>query len=299
MDAMGDIASILRLHIVLVAMCAATVFSWLLTGRFQVEIALLGGVDWLLINLLNRITDLKEDLANAIRGTERVAAHTRAFVVTWTLLFFGSFAMSAWLFPQLTPWRVLVQLIGLGYSIRMVPTLAGLKRFKDLYFLKNFMSSVLFVLTCFVYPILTAGAITHPSGLAAAVLLALFFVPFELTYEILYDLRDLEGDRLANVPTYPVVHGEAVSLRIINGLLVGSALVVVVGLGTGIIGVLEGLMLAAPGIQWVLYRPRVARGLTSRDCIRLTHIGSGLLLFYVVGTQVWLAAGLPANIYMV
>ena len=296
--AAGDVLSILRFHIIGVAMAAELVFAWLLTGALRPELAVLGAVDWCLINLLNRITDLREDRANGIRGTDRVADHQRAFTVAWLVLFAGSFGVTALWLPGLLWVRVLVQAIGLGYSVPLVPTPSGLKRFKDIYFLKNFMSSVLFVLTVFAYPLLATGAVLHLGGWAAVTTLVLFFVPFELTYEILYDMRDLEGDRLAGVPTYPVVHGVETSRRIIDGLLLGATLVLGVGLWAGVIGLREGLMLAAPAVQLAFYRPRYRRGLTSRDCIVLTHIGSALLLLYVAGTQVWALAGLPENIYL-
>jgi 4-hydroxybenzoate polyprenyltransferase len=294
----ADIASILRLHIIGVAVMATLVFGWLLTGEYPIAIALLGGVDWMLINLLNKITDVEEDRINGIAGTERVASNQRGFTTAWVVIAVSSFAFSVWRFPELTGWRVIVQLIGLAYSISLVPTLKGLRRFKDLYFFKNFMSSVLFVLTCFVYP-LVVGTLLHPGGMLAVVLLVAFFVPFELTYEILYDLRDLEGDRAEGVPTYPVVHGPAISIRIINGLLLCASSALVAGLLVGAIGLLEGLMLVAPIIQFVFYHPRYQRGLTARDCIVLTHLGSALLLVYIAGTQVWLALDLPANIYLV
>ena len=298
-EGLAEFASILRLHIIGVAIAACVVFCWLMTGTHMVDVALLGGVDWCLINLLNRITDLKEDLANDIRGTERVAAHQRAFWVGWVALFAGSFAISLTLYPQLTWLRIAVQLIGLGYSIALVPTPRGFKRFKDLYFLKNFMSAVLFVLTCFAYPLAMAGWETiMPGGYAAIAMLVLFFVPFELTYEILYDMRDLEGDKLAGVPTYPVAHGLHRSRQIIDALLAASASVLVAGVLTGVLGLREGLMLAAPAIQLAFYRPRYRRGMTRADCIWLMHLGTGLLLFYVVGNTLWLRAGLPANIML-
>ncbi|MFT5432248.1 MAG: 4-hydroxybenzoate polyprenyltransferase [Myxococcota bacterium] len=294
----ADIASILRLHIIGVAVMATLVFGWLLTGEYPIAIALLGGVDWMLINLLNKITDVEEDRINGIAGTERVASNQRGFTIAWVVIAVGSFGFSLWRYPELTGWRVIVQLIGLAYSISLVPTLKGLRRFKDLYFFKNFMSSVLFVLTCFVYP-LVVGTLIHPGGMLTVVLLVAFFVPFELTYEILYDLRDLEGDRAEGVPTYPVVHGPATSIRIINGLLLCASAALVAGLCVGAIGLLEGLMLVAPIIQFVFYRPRYQRGLTARDCIVLTHLGSVLLLVYIAGTQAWLGLDLPANIYLV
>src|SRR5690606_26621472 len=213
----------------------------------------------------------------------------------WALML-GSFVGTHALWPELTPWRALVQAIGLAYNYRVVPTPKGWSRLKELYFFKNFGSSMLFVLTGFVYPLVTDE---RAAGWPAILALVLFFVPFELTYEILYDLRDLEGDRALGIPTYPVVHGERGARRIIDGLLAGSALVLAAGLATGAIGLREGLMLAAPPIQLAFYRPRFARGLTTRDCIVLTHLGTGLLLFYLAGTALWRAAGLPENVLLV
>ena len=50
-DILADIASILRIHIILIAMMAALVFGWLFSGTYVWGVALLGGLDWLLINL--------------------------------------------------------------------------------------------------------------------------------------------------------------------------------------------------------------------------------------------------------
>ncbi len=296
-SSLGDALSIFRYHIVLIAMAAALVFGWLMTGRYPYWLTLVVGLDWFLINLMNRVTDLAEDLENNIQGTDLVARHGTLFSWGSAVLMIGSFIAVHLIWPELTPWRIAVQLIGLGYNYDIVPSHRGMTRFKELYFFKNFMSSVLFVLTCFVYPIAIdpAAVIMEPRTIAV---LALFFVPFELTYEILYDLRDLDGDRAEGVPTYPVVHGPEQARRIIDGLLVGSSLVLIVGLLWGAIGVLEGLMLAAPAIQFAVYRPRYRRGVTARDCILLTHLGSALLLFYAAGTAIWLEAGLPPNVHL-
>lgn len=303
---LGDALAIIRYHIVLVAMAASLVFGWLEKGTYAWGLTLVVGLDWFLVNLLNRVTDVDEDLANGIRGTERVARSKRVVAaLAWALLV-GSFALTHWIWPALTPWRVAVQLIGMAYNYRLVPTPRGLRRFKELYFFKNFMSAVIFVLTCFVYPHVAAPGTASMSSSAYAAL-ALFFVPFELTYEVLYDLRDLEGDRQEGVPTYPVVHGVSTSLRIVDGLLLGSALVLSAGLATGVLGMREGLMLAAPAVQWAFVRVRARRlpngrrdiALTSRDCIGLTHLGTALLLFYLAGTAVWRAAGMPENLYFV
>ena len=295
---LGDIASILRLHIIAIAVCAALVFGKVLTGELHVAIALLGGLDWLLINLLNRVSDVAEDSANKIRGTERLVGRHRLVLAIWIGLLAGSTVLGHLLAPELTLWRAGVQLVGVGYSYRIVPTPPGWKRFKDLYFFKNFMSALLFVATCLVYPVLTAGGFAPGYGWAGFAALALFFVPFEITYEILYDLRDLEGDRLARVPTYPVVHGEAISARIIDALLAASLVALVASVITGLLGVRELLMALAPIIQYAFYKPRMRRGLTTRDCIRLTWLGAALLALWLVGTWLWELGGLPANVWI-
>jgi 4-hydroxybenzoate polyprenyltransferase len=255
------------------------------------------GLDWFLINLMNRITDIDEDLRNGIQGTARVARQKRLLTVGSLLLMGGSFVATHMVWPDLTPYRVAVQLIGFGYNYDIVPTPRGFSRFKEIYFLKNFGSSVLFVLTCFAYPLVTNAGVRVMSW-SGIVFLALFFVPFELTYEILYDLRDIEGDTQEGIPTYPVVHGPQRARQIIDFLLSGSSGLLVAGILSGSLGVREGIMLAAPVAQGLFYRPRYRRGLTAHDCIVLTHLGTAQLALYLVGTFFWLRAGLPPNIFL-
>ncbi len=295
--AIAESLSIARYHIVLIAMAGMLTFGWLMSGQYLFGLAVIVGLDWFLINLMNRITDIAEDRRNGIPGTERVARQQR--LLTWgsALLLAGSLAATQVLWPQLLPWRLLVQVIGLAYNYRLLPTPSGRSRFKELYFFKNFASAALFILTCFVYPfVVTRPAITL-SG-TAVLTLAGFFLLFEHTYEILYDFRDLEGDRAEGIPTYPVVHGPAAARRLLAVLLWLSAAVLLGGLGRGALGVREGLMLAAPVVQWLYYRQRLAVGLTSGDCIRITHLGTGLLVLFLVGTAVWQHLGLPQNIYL-
>ncbi|MDQ3033886.1 MAG: UbiA family prenyltransferase [Myxococcota bacterium] len=292
----ADALAIARYHIVLVAMVACVAFGWIETGQRPWIVALVCGLDWFLINLMNRVTDLAEDAANGIAGTARVARSKRALTILAASLMVGSFVATHLVWPALTPFRVAVHVIGLGYNYPIVPTLRGMTRFKEMYFFKNFGSSVLFVLTCFVYPLAAYERVASWGTIAC---LVLFFVPFELTYEVLYDLRDLEGDRREGVPTYPVVHGPQIARRIIDALLIAAAAALVAGLATGALGLREGLMLVAPATQLAFYRPRFARGLTAHDCIVLTHLGTAQVALWIVGTWLWSLAGLPDNVYLV
>jgi 4-hydroxybenzoate polyprenyltransferase len=296
LGALADAAAILRLHITLIGALGALTFGWLLTGRYLVVVAVVAGVDWLLINLVNRVTDLVEDARNGIRGTAWIAARPRRWAGLAFAGLIASFALTHAIAPALTPWRALVQAIGLAYSYRWVPTPRGLRRWKDLYFFKNAMSAGLFLLTGFAYPLALAGGPGSAfAGAATAVWLGVFFFLFEQSYEVIYDLRDLDGDRAANVPTYPVVHGAETGGRIVFGLSAASSAVLAAGLATGGLGAREGLLLAAPLIQALWFRPRFRRAITSRECIALTHLGSLLLVAYLAGTRIWLVVGLPSN----
>lgn len=294
---MAEIAAIARFHILLVAIIASVVFGWLMSGAYLWLAAGFCGLDWFLINLLNRVTDVDEDTRNKIPGTRYIARHHRGVAIFGFGLMLASLAVHLFWLPELFGWRLLVQLIGMGYNYRLIWTPGGWRRLKDLYFAKNFGSSVLFVLTCFVYPLVLLGFEPQVS-FGYILVLVLFFVPFELTYEILYDVRDLEGDRAAAVPTYPVVHGLDTTRLILDGLLVGSASVLVLGFLVGFIGIREALMMVAPIVQWVFYHRRWDRGLTPADCILLTHTGSAQLVIFLVGTALWQRAGLPANIFL-
>jgi len=293
----GEILSIARYHIMLVAMLATIVFGFIMTGHHPWALTAIVALDWFLINLMNRITDIDEDLRNNIPGTERVARRARVLTIGSIVLMLGSFVATHLVWPALTPFRIVVQVIGVAYNYKVVPTPRGLSRLKEIYFFKNFGSSVLFVLTCFIYP-LAAANFARIVPWSTILVLAVFFVPFELTYEILYDMRDLEGDRAEGVPTYPVVHGMDASRRIIDALLFGSIAVLIVGFAIRAIGVRELLMVVAPIAQLAFYRPRYRRGLTSRDCIVLTHLGSAQLVMFIVGTTLWLRAGMPANVML-
>lgn len=294
---MKDLFSILRIHIVSIAVGGALVFGWLLTDRYLWWIALIGGFDWLLINLANRVSDLQEDLVNDIPGSERVAKTKTQTMILWAVLLAASLAITIPLFPELTGWRLFMQFVGVIYSFRVIPFPGGRRRLKNVYLLKNLMSGLGFITSCFVYPLAHVGFAVQIAW-PGIVALMLYFILFEQTFEILYDLRDLDGDRQAGVPTYPLVHGVAATHKIIYALLAISLGIILTGLALGLYGVKETLMALGPVLQFFLLRPILRRGPTTRDCIVVTFLGTAMLLAYLACTALWIAAGLPANIYL-
>ncbi|MDP8224205.1 MAG: UbiA family prenyltransferase [Candidatus Lernaella stagnicola] len=293
---MNRVVIILRFHIIMIGIMGALVFGWLLTGHYLLGAALLGGVDWLLVNLLNRVSDTEEDRINRIPGADGMAEAWWPFAV-YAAVFAASLVVTVMWFPALIVWRLFMQTTGFVYNFKLVPAPGGFKRLKEVYFLKNLMSGLGFVTTCFFYPLAVTGY--QPAlGWGAVVALIFYFLPFELTYEILYDLRDVEGDRVRGVPTYPVVHGPEVTHRIIFGLLAASVAWLAMSFFTGLVGAREFLLAGGPVVQLLVMRPMLRRGPSIRDCIFITNLGWGLLAFFLLGTWAWLQMGLPANIFL-
>jgi 4-hydroxybenzoate polyprenyltransferase len=280
-------ATISRLHIVAIAALGTFTFGWLFSGAHLWLLSAVCALDWFLVNLLNRVVDLKEDAANGIRGTDFVARHRRAILVGGFGLLIGSLAALAPIFPAVLPLRIAYHLLGFAYNWPLFP---GGRRLKQLYFWKNNASAIGFLITVFGYPIAAAGH-AHMSGVAIAVA-AVFFFLFELSYEVIYDLRDAPGDAQADVRTYPVVHGERGAVRIIDGLLLTASAALVGGYAVGLLPWRVFIMIVAPALQWMLYKRALRRGITSSDCVRITWLGAGLLAAY----HVWIAAGLPVGV---
>lgn len=286
------LASISRLHIVAIATLGTLTFGWLFTGHYPWLLAAICALDWFIVNLLNRVVDLEEDTANRITGVAFVDRNRRAIVVAGFGLLLGSLVGVALIHPELTALRLTYHGLGLAYNW---PILPGRRRIKQLYFFKNSASAAGFVITVFLYPLALVGWGADPGQLAPGitpvtiVVTAAFFVLFELSYEVIYDLRDEAGDRAANVRSYPVVHGIEGAMRIADALIVLSAAVLALGYASGVVPWRIFVMIAAPLINLVYYKRAMRRGITSSDCVTLTWLGAALLLSY----HLWVAAGLP------
>ncbi len=288
LGAMRLLVSVSRLHIIAIAMMGTFTFGWLFTGRYLWLMTAICGIDWFVVNLLNRVVDIKEDAANEVVGTGFVENHRGALFALGLGCLLVSLVCTHIFVPEITILRVAFQLLGFAYNWRLLPN--G-RRIKELYFFKNTSSALGFLITVFGYPLVTAMDSPFPAGvsLATVIVSGVFFMLFELSYEAIYDLRDAPGDALAGVRTYAVVHGDAGAVRIIDTLIIVSGLTLLVGYSAGIVPWRIFVMVIAPMLQFVLYKRAHARGLTSGDCVRLTWIGAALLLAY----HLWVVAGLP------
>jgi 4-hydroxybenzoate polyprenyltransferase len=287
-SSLGLWVGVARPHILAIVFASTLTYGWIFTEQHSLLIPLIAVWDWFIVNFTNKATDLEEDLANGIPGARQIARHQRRVEwINW-LMIVGGLAAGLVVLPGLLPWRLLFTFIGLIYNYRWIPWPGGRTRLKETYFFKNFGSSMLFTLSVFIYPLVGLGAEYPVQKLLLAIA---FFIPLELTYEIIYDLRDVDGDRQQGVPTYPVVHGVDVAKKIIYGLLAFSAIWPIVGVlafelrlreWVVVAGVLQQLLL----MRWVCGGARLP---TTADAIRVTWIGAAQLASY----NVWILIGLP------
>lgn len=291
--------AVARPHILAIVFFATFTYGWIFSETWSLLLPLIAVWDWFIVNFNNKAVDLEEDLANGIPGAEEVRAHKGLVERVSFGMIAGGLLAGLWLAPELLPFRVAFTLIGLGYNYRFLPWLVpgeggrlrfGWSRLKEMYFFKNFGSSMLFTLSVFLYPLFGLGvADSYP--LSRLLLAIAFFIPLELTYEIIYDLRDVEGDTRAKVPTYPVVHGVRRAKQIIFALIALSAVAPIAGAAFGVLRLREWCVVAACLQQVILMRVYCGGGRlpTQRDTVIITLLGAAQLAAY----DLWVFAGLP------
>jgi 4-hydroxybenzoate polyprenyltransferase len=283
--------SLSRFHIVTIAVGGSLVFGYLLTGGFYPELAALVALDWFLVNLVNRVVDLTEDRANDIAGTEIAARNRRVIYLLAGVLYGASFVLHLFWKPWLALPRAAYHLLGLVYNFRLIPWRGKRVRLKELFGLKNSASMLGFLLTLFAYPAAALTLAPHATPLYFLLLIG-FFAPFELSFEAIYDLRDIPGDRAAGVQSYPVVKSVEWTARMILILNVVSAHGVLFGLALGQFGLKEAILGLGPLLQMGLFMQGMARGFSPVDCIRITWAFALMLAGYVT----WVSMGMPVEL---
>ncbi len=270
-----------RFHIVAIAALATVVFGWEFDGLIRWTAGGLVAFDWFVLNLFNRIADVPEDKKNGVAGTGFVEQNAGALMRIATLALAISFIGARPLGTPLMVLRAAFHIGGFAYSF---PTVG--RRIKEIFLVKNVFSGALFIISVIGYPLALRDA-TPP--LPEVIGLALFFLPLEITYELIYDLRDVEGDAAAGLVTLPVKWGAQRTRAFIDMLLAASAAVLLLGFLTGALEWRELVMIAAPVQQALVLRLWIPREVHRRDAIGITWLGAVQLASYLG----WIAFGGP------
>jgi len=293
-EKLPEIFNVGRFHIVVIAALGMFTFGWLFTGRYLWLLTGICALDWFIVNLINRATDIKEDVASDIRGTKLIERYKLTVVGFGIFLLITSLIAYHFVNPAVTGLRIAGHLLGIFYNWPLLP---GRRRLKELYFFKNASSGAGFMITVFGYPLATQHWVEIPYGFptgitwGTVIFSAIFFFLFIQSYEIIYDLRDIRGDTSAGIHTYPVAHGERVAVHIVDGLIFSSMAVLMVGYLLSEVPWRIVIMAAAPLVQLFIYKRGLKRGISSKDCILLTWVGAIMLTIY----HLWVVAGLPGS----
>ena len=270
--------SLFRPHIVAIAGLAAVVFGWVFSGQLAWVAGGLAAFDWCVLNLFNRIADVPEDERNGVSGTEYVRQNA-GFLMRGAFIALGVSLIGAQRLGM--PLMVLRLAFHAGGFVYSFPP-----RLKEMFLVKNVFSGLLFIVSVIGYPIALGGVMPPVSEI---LFLSTFFLPLEVTYELIYDLRDVDGDAASGIVTLPVKWGAPRTRALIELLLALSAASLLAGYLLGVLRWRELVMIAAPLQQAIVLRVWIPREVRKKDAIGITWLGAAQLASYVG----WVLLGLP------
>jgi len=246
-----------RIHIVALAAMGTFTFGWLFTGDYPWLLTGVCALDWYIVNLLNNAVDLKEDSVNRITGTEFIVRYRKRLITITIIVLIISIVLIHLLNPYITALRIICHLLGFLYNWPLLP---GGKRLKQLYFWKNTASATGFLITLLGYPLAPIMFFHQPNSFPSDIswgtvyFSALFLLLFILSNEIIHDMRDIPGDKMVGLRTYPVIHGRRMASRIIDGLIVSSVIVLSIGYLFHFLPWSVFVLAFAPVFQFIFYK---------------------------------------------
>ena len=146
----------------------------------------------LLIYTFNRFTDIREDAINLPKRVQFIRMYGQAMLIIAVLLYGISLVMVA-LHSSLA---ALVAVFPL-----MIAFLYSYFRLKRFFLVKNFL-----ICSGWVCSVLVVGAYYHEFGITLILLMILVFIA-GFVNSIIFDIKDLKGDTLCNIQTFPVKYG--------------------------------------------------------------------------------------------
>lgn len=171
---------------------------------------------------LNRFTD-HEDIIN--KPENRLFFQDNSLMFAGTVGIFAASLAALWMTGRLTSYHIVLTVFGIVYSVKVVP-MPGIggkitfSRLKDIPFAKSLVVALLLGTAFF-----AVNWSVYPSFVSAPLQLTLLIATCIITVFIntnFADLRDIEGDRVMQVPTIPVLFGERgtiIGTMIVPGLL--------------------------------------------------------------------------------
>ena len=205
------------------AACLALAAQYLQGVSFSILQLLMAASYVFSVHTLNRFVDRE---VSGLRGTfreEAYAKHARLYVVMAFLSMLLSLGLAYLI--GLLPWLLLalISIVGALYNMRVFPKGWRFRRLRDLPGTKNFFMAAAWALVIAVVPYMD-----WPIEVSADMTVAALFI-FSIVFvrSALSDLIEIQSDRLLGRETIPVVIGEDRTRKLLNGISVFLALLLV------------------------------------------------------------------------
>jgi 4-hydroxybenzoate polyprenyltransferase len=179
--------------------------------------------------IYNMLTDLREDAVNYPEEGRIVGPNnrwTRPLILLFFLISMGLGALAGWRFLL---YGFILNIFGAYYGAPIKLPGGKIFRVKNVPVLKNAYSALFWSVALLLTPYLYIHRAPGPALILSMIIafLMAFFV------ELLWDVRDVRGDKLAGVRTLPVLLGDGVSKFILHLLNLVILLLVLFGVRTG------------------------------------------------------------------
>ncbi len=164
---------------------------------------------------LNKLTDFKEDLINAPERAKAIKKIELIFKISVALSFFLSLVLGFFESILTLPILLFPLLLGILYSVRLS---GKIPRLKDITGVKNLTIALSWAVGSTFLPLI------YLSNKNNVLIILIFYFFFLKSYinSIIFDVRDIEGDRMSGVRTIPVSLGRdktKILLLILNSTL--------------------------------------------------------------------------------
>jgi (E)-4-hydroxy-3-methyl-but-2-enyl pyrophosphate reductase len=182
------------------------------------------------MHVLNRFTDKTAGRFNDPERMMFYEKHSRKLMVSAVASALTGLVIALSLGPVAFFVLLLSCIFGVMYSMRIAPK--GLDRFikykrlKDIPASKDLFIAMAWSIVAVILPFIVSG-----KGISAATLVTFFFT-FSVLFirATIFDLRDMQGDRIVGRETFPIIVGENRALNIMKGLAVITGLVLIVSM---------------------------------------------------------------------
>jgi len=158
---------------------------------------------------LDKITDIDKDVINVPQRRSFIHGR-RGLILSTSLAAYGlAIILTLLTTPKAVPIVMVPIIANAFYGMKLLP---GVPRLKEITMMKNVVVALTWALITTMMPVIATG---HPAGFDVVIVGYFMFVK-TFVDTILYDVRDVEGDRLNRIGTVPVILG----LRKTRALLV-------------------------------------------------------------------------------